>query len=146
MWTNRGKYNNLLKNYRSGDSFFFALLTAATVPTAAINTLGELTQIAAGNGYAAGGIALTGNATDFDVLTEDDTNNRALVQLRDLVFTPTGGPLPASGAGVSYAALTGPNATVGSREVNQTWDLPGGPHSVSAGQAMTIQDAEIRLT
>jgi hypothetical protein len=55
-------------------TFYAALVTSAGAPTADTNTLGELTEIAAGNGYTAGGISLSKNTTDFPSLTEDETN------------------------------------------------------------------------
>lgn len=146
-WTNRGKYNMLGWAFRAATiptNFFAALVTSAVAPTADTNTLGQLTEIAAGNGYVAGGISLSRNATDFDVYTEDDTNDRALVQIRDLVWTAGGGPLPASGNGARYLVLTDDNVTVGSREVQNFWDLVS-DRSVSDTQTLTIQDAEIRL-
>ena len=146
--TNRGKFNILGQKYRGvtiPTNYYVALVTSAVAPTADTNTLGELTQIAVGNGYADGGIQLTPNATDFDVLTEDDTNDRALAQVRDLVWTASGGPIPASGNGARYAVLTDDNVTVGSREIEAFWDLVS-DRTVSDGQTLTLQDCEIRLT
>ena len=56
-------------------------------------------KIAAGNGYTANGISVARNTTDWDVLTQDDTNDRALVQLKNIVWTASGGPIPSSGGG-----------------------------------------------
>lgn len=146
-WTNRGKFNALSRLYRGGTiptNYFVALVTSATAPTADINTKSELTELANGNGYTTGGISLTKNSTNFDVLTEDDTNDRALIQIKDLVWTASGGSLPASG-GARYAILTDDNATQGSREVHHFWDLTS-DRQVSVGQTLTLQDCEIRLT
>lgn len=146
--TNRGKFKLLGWAFRGTTiptNFYFALVTSAAAPTADINTLGELTEIAAGNGYTSGGEQLTPNSTDFDVHTEDDANDRALVQLKDIAFTGDGGPIPASGDGARYAVLTDDNVTVGSREVYDYWDLSEA-RTVSDTQSLTIQDAEIRLT
>jgi hypothetical protein len=137
-WTNRGRYKALEHVFRGAalpTNFFVALITNAAVPTVDTNTLGELTQIASGNGYTTNGISLTKNATDFDVLTEDDTNDRALIQIKDLVWT-------ASGA--YYAVLTDDNATPANRLVYAFHDLVG-PISVSSGQPLTVQDIELRL-
>lgn len=132
------------KFFRSADVFNAALVTSAVAPGPDINTFGELTEIAAGNGYAAGGLALTGNATDFDVLTEDDVNDRAFVQTRDLTWTAAGGPLPAAGGGAAKLILTDNNVTIGSREALLYWDL-GGDRQVTDGQPLTIQNPEFRL-
>lgn len=141
--TNRGKYNALLAAFRGGDTFYTPLFTSATTPDADDNTVGDLTQIATGNGYSDGGPSATGNSTDFDVLTEDDVNDRAYVQMADRVFTASGGPLPASGSGARYMGLSGAGGTVSTRDLWCAWDL-GADQSVSSGQSLTVQDAEIR--
>jgi predicted TIM-barrel enzyme len=146
-WTNRGKYNTLAEKYRAATAptnYFVALVTSATAPAADHNTLSELTEIAANNGYTSGGYSLARNATDFDVLTEDDSNDRALVQIKDVVWTASGGPIPASGNGARYAVLLDDNATVGSREIDTYWDLAS-DRSVSDGQTLTLQNLEIRI-
>ena len=108
------------------------------------DTKTTLTEIANGNGYVTGGISLTRNSTDFDVLTEDDVNDRALVQLKDIVWTASGGSIPASGGGARYAILTDDNVTQGSREVYPYWDLVS-DRTVSVGQTLTLQNCEIRI-
>ncbi len=145
--TNRGKYNTLNIKYRNGTeptNFYVALFTSAASPTADTNTKSELTEIANGNGYTTGGISINRDATDFDVLTEDDVNDRAIIQLKDLVWTASGGTLPGSGGGARWACLTDDNATQGSREIDTFWDLVS-DRSVSSGQTLTLQNCEIRL-
>ena len=146
-WTNKGKYRALGWIFRADTeptNFYVALVTSATAPTADINTLGELTEIAAGNGYTSGGYQLTPGATDFDVHTEDDDNDRGLVQIKDVVWTASGGPIPASGSGARYAVLTDDNATVANREVLGYWDLTS-DRQVSDGQTLTLQNCELRI-
>lgn len=146
-WTNRGKADTLARRFRGvalPTNFYVALFTNASPPDADTNTKSQLTEIAAGNGYTEGGISLTKNTTDFDVLTEDDTNDRAFVQIKDLVWTASGGPIPASGSGARWACLTDDNATQGSREVYNFWDLVS-DQTVSDTQSMTFQDFEIRI-
>jgi hypothetical protein len=147
-WTNKGKYRALGWVFR-GDTiptnFYVALVTSATAPNADTNTLSDLTEIAAGNGYTTGGYQLTPNSTDFDTHTEDDTNDRALVQIKDVVWTASGGNIPASGNGARYAVLLDDNATVANREVLAYWDLSS-DRTVSDGQTLTLQDCELRLT
>ena len=120
------------------------MVTSATAPTADTNTLSELTQIAAGDGYTAGGYQLSRNSTDWDVWTEDDANDRGLIQLKDITWTASGGPIPSSGNGARYAVLTDDNATVGSREVYFYWDLTA-DRSVSDSQDLTLQNCELQL-
>lgn len=146
-WTNKGKMRLLEWGLRGGTipaNFYVALVTSAVAPVADTNTKSQLTEIASGNGYTTGGILVDNNTTDFDVLTEDDTNDRGLIQIKDLVWTASGGALPASGSGARYAILTDANATQGSREVLFFWDL-GADYSVSSGQTLTLQNLEIRI-
>ncbi len=145
-WTNRGKYSNLALWARTTapvtTSFYMALVKST--PTADTNLMSDLTEIATGNGYTSGGISLSRNATDFDVLTEDDTNDIAYVQVKDIVWTASGGTLPLDGNGATYAVITDDNATVSSRQVYHYGSL-GSARVVSDGQTLTIQNFEIRL-
>lgn len=146
-WTNRGKYNALAERYRSAAlpaAYYMRLFTSAAAPGADTDTVASLTEIADGNGYTQGtGYTLALNSTDFDTLTEDDVNDRALVQLKDLVFTASGGSLPASGDGARYACLC--DATGGTAEVDTYFDLVS-DRTVSSGQTLTLSDCEIRLS
>lgn len=148
-FTNRGKYLLMgwgFRNVTRPTNMYIALVTSAVAPTADTNTLSELTEIAAGNGYTSGGGTsgqLTPGSTDFDTYTEDDTNDLAKVLIKDVVFTASGGPIPASGSGARYAVLTDDNATVGSRQVIAYWDLSS-DRTVSSGQTLTLQDLELR--
>lgn len=146
-WTNRGKYLVLqlwARNTGAPTNFYFALGTNTTPPTADSNTMADVSQIAAGNGYSDGGVSVNRNSTDFDVLTEDDTNDRALVQLKDMVFTASGGNLPASGSGARWAYLITDEVTVANRQICHYFDLAA-DRTVSSGQSLTIQNAELRL-
>ena len=145
-WTNRGKYDCLAlwaRNTSPATSFYMALVKST--PDADDNTMSDLTEVAAGNGYTSGGISLSRNATDFDVLTEDDANDKALVQVKDIVWTASGGTLPSDGVGATYAVITDDNATVLSRDVYHYGSL-GGARVVSSGQTLTIQNFELDLT
>lgn len=146
-WTNKGKAEVLGYSFRGATiptNFYLALVTSAVAPTADTNTFTELTEIAAGNGYTTGGYQLTPNATDFDVLTEDDANDRGLVQVKDVVWTASGGAIPASGNGARYAVLLDDNAVVANRKVLAYWDLTS-DRQVSDGQQLTLQNCELRL-
>jgi len=146
--TNKGKFRMLGRTYQGvalPTNYYVALVTSAVAPVADTNTLSQLTEIANGNGYTTGGYQLTPNATDWDVLTEDDANDKALVQIKDLVWTATGGSLPGSGDGASYAVLLDDNATVGSREVYAGWDLVSA-RTVTVGQTLTLQNCELDIT
>jgi len=147
-WTNKGKMSILDAYFRNAGAptkFFVALVTSATAPDADTNTLSDLTEIADGNGYTTGGYSLDKNATDFDVLNEDDTNDRGDIQIKDVAWTASGGNLPASGDGARYAVLLDDNGTVANREVLAFWDLSS-DRTVSDGQSLTLQNLELRLT
>lgn len=144
--TNKGKAHLVHATFRRTSlptNYYVALVTSATAPTVDTNTLSQLTEVSTGNGYTSGGISLTPGATDFDTLTEDDTNDEGFVQIKDVVWTASGGTLPASDS-ARYAVLTDDNGTVGSREVYAWWDLSS-DHQVSSGQTFTLQDLEINL-
>ena len=118
--TNRGKarrQDGFFRNTNVPTTFFFMLFEATPAPTVDTNTVSELTEIPAGNGYPAGGEVVNRNNVDFDSLVEDDTLDQARLQLRDYVFTASGGPLPASGPGAAFGGLVDDNGTVGNREV-----------------------------
>lgn len=124
-------------------NYYIILFTAASAPTKDTNTVSELTQIAAGNGYTAGGFQLSKNTTDFDTNTEDDTNDWALLQIKDVTWTAAGGTIPASGSGARYVGLTTDEATVADRQIIFWWDL-GADRSVASGQPFTLQDLAMR--
>ena len=147
--TNRGKYTILNYYFRRQGTlptnFYNSLYTSATTPTADTNTHGDLTQIATGNGYTTGGYSLTPGVTDFDVMTEDDGNDKAILQIKDVVWTASGGNIPASGSGARYSGLTDDNGTEASRILFAWWDLSA-DRTVSTGQTLTLQNQEIDLT
>jgi len=146
--TNRAKYRIHAIVYRNAappTNFYLALCTDAAAPDADTNTMAELTEIAAGNGYGAGGLLVNRNAVDFDSLVEDDVNDRSELQLRDFVWTAAGGQIPSGGAGARYAVLTDDNAMPANREIWHWWDF-GGDYQVSDGRTLTFRDGEMRIT
>lgn len=146
-WTNRGKYRVLdiaLRGAAPPSNLYVALCTAANAPTADTNTKGELTEIANGNGYTTGGVSIGLDDTDFDSLVENDTDDRAELQIRNIVWTASSGPIPSSGNGARWAILTDDNGTQGNREVWFYWDLTS-DHSISDGQTFTLEDLTMRL-
>lgn len=143
-WTNRGAYRALGILFRGETPpthFYAALVT--TTPTDATNTMADLTEMGAGNGYTSGGYQLSRNSTDFDTLTEDDANHKAYVQIKDMPFTASGGAIPASGSVPAYLVITDDNATVSAREV---WCF----HAVTVsstpnGCVLKFQDTQIEM-
>lgn len=141
--TNRGVYRMLDIVFRGATiptNFYVALVTDA--PTPDTNVMSDLTEIAAGNGYTSGGYQLTPNSTDFDTLTEDDTNDLAKVLIKDVSWTASGGNIPSSGSDAAYAVLTNDNATVANRDVWAWWDLVSG-RAVASGADFLLQDLEL---
>ncbi len=146
-WSNKGKFNLLEWGFRKENiptNLYLALATSAVAPTADTNVLGDLTEITAGNGYTTGGFQLNMNSTDFDVLTEDDTNDRALIQIKDVSWAASGGNLPSAGSGARYAVLTDDNGTIANREIITYWDLSS-DRTISDTQTLLLSDLELRL-
>ena len=147
-WTNRGKirYFELVKQRATMPDFFnIALITGANVPDAKTNVFSELIQIAIANGYTDGGYQVSPNDTDFDVLTEEDSTDKALIQIKDVTWTATGGPIPGSGDPARYVVLLDNNAVVANREVLAYWDLLM-DRQVSTGQPFTLQNLQLTLS
>ena len=146
-WTNKGAYALLGYVYR-GDTlptnYYVRLHTSASTPDADTNTASDLTQITAGNGYSTGGYSLSPGSTDFDTHVEDDTNDWAYVEVKDVVWTASGGSIPDSGDGARWACLTDDNATEASRLILHYFDLVS-DRSVSDGYSLTLQDIRIRI-
>lgn len=147
-WTNKGKYKCMgiwLRNETAPTTFYLALFLATSTFDQDVNTISDVNEIAAGNGYITGGKAVARSAAGFDVWTEDDTNDWGFVQLADVVWTASGGPIPSSGNGARYCALVDDNGTVSLREIYGFGDLSS-DQSVSSGQTLTLQNFEFRLT
>lgn len=146
-FTNRGKFLLLGYVFRGTTlptNLYVALVTDGSAPSADIDTLSQLTQIQTGNGYSDGGFQLTPNSTDFDSLTQNNTDDRAALQLKTVSWTASGGSIPSSGDSARYAVLTDDNVTVGSRQVFFIWDLSV-DRAAANGEAINLNDLEVRL-
>lgn len=147
-WTNRGAkrvFGIAFPATNVPTHWYAVLCTSASAPSRTTNTMAELTEIAAGNGYTSGGFQLTRNGTDWDTLNEDDSTHFASVLAKDITWTASGGSLPVSGSGARYLVITDDNVTLNSREVIGYFDL-GGDTSVSIGQPLTITDAGFKIS
>lgn len=146
-WTIRGA-RRVLGAVFQGESlptnFYIALVKASPAPSIDTVTLSQLTQIANGNGYVTGGISLDRNSADFDQLLTDNTEDKVIAQLRDIVWTASSGAIPASGDGARYAVLTTDDATPADREIWWVFDL-NGTRIVSEGQAITLIDMGVSI-
>lgn len=140
--TNNGK-TEILKHVFQGtnpvgsDSSVFNLtLLSGTVPTNPedLDTQNDVSS----NVIAGKTVALTRNTTDFDQPLKDASANTGRVQIKDCAF---------SGAisGATGAILTDDNGTANSRVIYAYFDL-GGSKSVDAGQTLTLQNLEMKLS
>lgn len=162
--TNRGKMI-LLGLLRSSPALpancYVALLRPTTVPDpddeaavkaffADVNLMSDVVQVPTGNGYTDGGYQLSPTVIDYPTLTEDDTNNRADLLTKDIVWTASGGALPngadADGTkGARFAVLTTNESPVANRQIIAWWDLTYN-RVVSSGQTLTLNDPTLRLS
>ncbi len=152
-WTNRFKYRSIGHLARaeslfqaSGGTQFRLVLTKTTAPTADTNTFSELTEIATGQGYTAGGVLISRNSTDFPTWEEDDTNDQARVIMRDVTWTNTGGggTIPSDGNGAEHAVLIDNHATPGSREVG-SFGAFGSAQVTGTDQDFVVQNYTLQL-
>lgn len=147
LTTNKGKWRMLgwiFVAVAEPVTFDVVLCLTTLVPTVDTDVVSTY-QIATGNGYVDGGYSLTPGGTDYDVDTEDDTNDWGLVQAKDIVWTAAGGPIPSSGLGARYAAHCDDNATTTLKEIVHVWDLVS-ERTISDTQTLTLQDCEARIT
>jgi hypothetical protein len=145
--TNRWAYRiakYIAHNVPLSSTFYLALAQATPAPTFDTNVFSELAEIAAGSGYLTGGILITRDVTDFDVVTEDDALNKAYLQMKDIVITASGGNIPPSGSGFRYIVLLDNNVTVADREVLAYWDL-GSVETILDTQFIPLQNLELGL-
>lgn len=141
---NRGKYLLLEAFFRDAGAptnFYVHLVTDDTPPTVDHNTLGDLDEVPQANGYTP--YQLDRNATDFDVLNEDDANDLAEIEVKDISWTASGGSIPSTGNDARWAVLTDDNVTESSRQLIFCWDLSAG-RSVSDGQVLTFEGLTMR--
>lgn len=149
FWTNRGKYLLLDWAFHGEplpDYFYVALITADDIPTVDTNLFSELTEITSGNGYTSGGfeLDLDASAPSFDVLTEDDVNDRVIIQVKDVFWIASGGTIPASGNVARYAILTDDvGVAVSERQVLAVWDLIDDRYATD-GETFTLTNLELR--
>jgi hypothetical protein len=142
--TNTGKAYMLQYAFNGvTETFAVALCTGDTVATAGTETLADLTQVPAGNGYTAGSVQLTMNTTDFDVVSQSGPSAKGYIQVKDVAWTASGGPIPASGNGALYAVLTEATTAVTTNRAVLAYPSLTTGRSVSDGQTLTVQDITI---
>jgi len=135
-FTNKGKAKLLRSFFQSEtppENVYAYLVTNAVAPTADTNTLSELTEIS----ETGKEISLDLDSTDFNNAVEDDTNDKATIQIKDLVFD---GAITAA----SYVVLTDDDSTEADRVVYAYWSL-GSIRTVGSGDTLVIADLQFDL-
>lgn len=135
-FTNKGKIallTSLFQGATSPTNFYAYLVTNDVVPTADTNTLSNLVIIP----QTGKQIALTPNSTDFDHPIEDDTNDKASIQIKNLNF---------AGAitDASYVVLTDDDATEADRIVYAYWDF-GSVRETAVSTNLVVADLQFNL-
>lgn len=146
-FTNRGFKLLLDYVFRAAElpsNLYLALASALTTPSADFNTFGQFSEAPAGNGYTTGGSELSLNSTDFATVTENDVDGYTTLALKNIVWTASGGSIPASGLGARYAPLTTDDATIANREVLGYFDLEANSIATT-GLAFTITTPILKL-
>jgi hypothetical protein len=112
------------------DTLKIALTLAAPLPTNAV--LADVTQIASGNGYTAGGSALTGQSYA-------QTSGVAVLVAADLVFTAAGGSMAPFRYAVLYNATAAGGPLIG-------WYDAGGTITLADTETFTVDIGASILT
>jgi len=135
-FTNKGKAKLLRAFFQSETpptNVYAYLVTNAVAPTADTNTLSDLTEIT----ETGKEISLDLDTTDFNNAVEDDTNDIASIQIKDLIFD---GEI----TGASYVVLTDDDATEADRVVYAYWAL-GSVRNTDSGDTLIIADLQFNL-
>lgn len=122
----------------SGSGFKLHLITNAVVPDWDADVLGDFTEIATGNGYDGTGIDVEQSGTGFPTVDESGANDDWRAKIKDISITASGGAVPPSGSGASYALLTDANGTAASRRVYLFLDLSSA-RTIADGDTLTIK-------
>lgn len=113
------------KHDLSADTLKCALTLTAPVATNAI--FGDLTEIAAGNGYSAGGNSVT-------VTTSSQSSGTFTLAGNQIVFTASGGAI----ANFRYIALYNSTQTTPNKPLIAWWDY-GSTLTLNSGDSLTVQ-------
>lgn len=122
------KFNQFTKDLIDGvhdfDAHVFKVMLTNTAPVATNSVRADLTEIAAGSGYTAGGTATT--------ITTSTATGTAKVTGTDVVFTSSGtiGPF-------RYAVLYNDTATTPSKPLVAWWDY-GSSISLNSAETLTV--------
>lgn len=155
--TNRGAYlllGTLLFNDPDNSTFYIALIDqGSAAPTVDTNLMSDLTEIAAGNGYTAGGASCARVLGNGASLTEDDASDYAEARLRNITACQaSGGAIPSdagSGGLIRYMVLTTDEGTVANRQIIGVYDLDASLETgftVPDGKELNVTGHKIKLS
>lgn len=123
------KFNQFVEDLAKGvhdlSSDSLKILLANTAPTSTNAVKADLTEISGGNGYSAGGSALSS-------VTAEQTSGELDLQAADLVFTATGAVGP-----FRYAVLYNDTPTSPADPLIGFWDY-GSSISLASGETFTV--------
>lgn len=123
------KFNQFTKDLIDGKHNFasnvFKVMLSNTAPVATNSIKGDITEIAAANGYVAGGTATT--------ITESTASGTAKVVGTNVVFTATGGSI----GPFQYAVLYNDTQTTPAKPLIAWWDY-GSAVTLSATETLTV--------
>lgn len=115
------KFNQFTKDLIDGKHNFssnsFKIMLTNIAPVATNQIKADITEIAAGNGYTAGGTATT--------ITESTTSGVAKVVGSNVVFTAAAGPIPPTGT-FQYAVLYNDTTSSPAKPLIAWWDYGTG--------------------
>jgi len=138
---------SLLWNDPDPATFYFALISAASAtPTVDTNTVSDLTEIAAANGYTSGGVAYPRAAGASASNDEDDANNYATFTCQNVTACQAdGGTIPSSGL-IRWGVITTNEVTVADRQIIAVFELDGTGITVPDGKELNISGHKIRIS
>lgn len=123
------KFNQFTKDLVDGvhdfDAHAFKVMLTNTAPVATNSVKLDLTEIAAGNGYTAGGTATT--------ITTSTATGTAKATATDVVFTASGGSI----GPFRYAVLYNDTPTAPADPLISWWDH-GSAVTLAAGESFTV--------
>lgn len=117
--------DQLIRGVHDFDAHVFKVALTNTAPVATNTVLADITQIAAGNGYTAGGNTTT--------ITVSETGGTTTVQGTEVVFTATGAM-----AAFRYAVLYNDTATSPADALIGWFDY-GASLSLTSGETFTVR-------
>src|SRR3970282_2270562 len=102
--TNRGKIRLLemaFRNTKDTAAIDTSPLFISLVTIAVSLCVDTTTQIVTGNGYTDGGLDIDRDTVDWDTLAISSATAYGYIRLKDVVWTASGGSIPASGNGAA---------------------------------------------